>query len=130
MSMIDYLADSDMGFPPMPAPLKKYFEADKLWDLEDGPIAEDASLRSKVVDRLRGTIFAVVTHLIEKEVVSVKDLELGICTALAWPKGPFTMMNEMGMETAAALVKDAVDSSMIKMPKAFAAGTPAAWSLS
>lgn len=129
MSMKDYLSDSDMGFPPVPEQLKTYFEAGKLWDLESGPIVQDPAVRKKVVDRLRGTIFSVVTHLIEKGVVSVKDEELGICTALAWPKGPFTMMNEMGMDKAAALIKDAVDSGMIKMPKTFAAGTPAAWEL-
>ncbi len=129
MSMNEYLSESDMGFPPVPEQLKTYFEAGKLWDLEDGSVAQDTAVRKKVLDLLRGTIFSVVTHLIEKDVVSVKDLELGICTALAWPKGPFTMMNEMGMDAAAGLVKDAVDRGMIKMPKTFAAGTPAAWEL-
>jgi 3-hydroxyacyl-CoA dehydrogenase len=129
VSMQDYLGDSDMGFPPVPGQLKRFFEAGKLWDLEDGPVATDPAVRQKVIDRLRGTIFAVVTHLIEKQVVSVKDLELGICTALAWPKGPFALMNSMGMEGAAALVKDAVDAGMIKMPKTFAEGIPAAWEL-
>jgi 3-hydroxyacyl-CoA dehydrogenase len=129
VSMNEYLADSDMGFPPLPDSLKTFFEANKLWDLEDGPVSQESALRQQVIGNLQGTIFAVVTHLIEKEVVSVKDLELGICTALAWPKGPFALMNEMGMETAAGLVKGAVDAGMIKLPKTFAGGTPAAWEL-
>lgn len=128
-SMNDYLSDSDMGFPPIPAPLKEYFEANKLWDLEDGPITQDPAARQTVVGLLQGTLFAVATHLIEKGVVSVKDLELGICTALAWPKGPFGLMNDMGMDAAAGLVKTAVDKGMIKMPATFAGATPPAWDL-
>jgi 3-hydroxybutyryl-CoA dehydrogenase len=129
MSMNDYLSKSDMGFPPIPEQLKHYFEAGILWDLEDGAIVQDPALRKKVIDRLQGTIFAVATHLIEREVVSVKDLELGICTALAWPKGPFAMMNEMGLAKAVDLVKDAVDSGMIKMPKTFSGTLPSRWEL-
>ena len=129
VSMQEYLSDSDMGFPKVAEPLKEFFEAGKSWDLEDGPISQDAAARAKVIGGLKGILFAVATHLIEKEVVSVKDLELGIKTSLAWPKGPFSMMNEMGMDKAAELIKGVVDAGMIKMPKTFAAGTPAAWEL-
>ena len=129
ISMNDYLAKTDVGFPPVPHQLKTCFESGKPWNLEDGPIIEDEASHQIVRDRLLGTIFAIVTHLIEQDVVSVKDLELGICTALAWPKGPFTMMNEMGMDEAGRVVKVAVDAGDMKMPKTFASGTPTAWSI-
>ncbi len=129
VSMNDYLKETDVGFPSVPHQLKTCFESGTLWNLEDGPIVEDKAALQRVRDRLLGTIFAITTHLIEKDVVSVKDLELGICTALAWPKGPFTMMNEMGMDEAGRLVKVSVDAGEIKMPQTFASGTPAAWSI-
>jgi hypothetical protein len=59
----------------------------------------------------------------------MKDLELGICTSLAWPKGPFAMMNAMGMEESARLVRLTVESGEFKMPKTFAGEVPSSWEL-
>lgn len=128
-SMVEYLAKSDIGFPPVPDQLKKMFEGGKLWDLEDGPVLENPAERNVVGDSLLGSIFCISTHLIEKEVVSVKDLELGVCTALAWPKGPFTLMNEMGMSEALKRVRKAVDAGYFKMPRKFASGDLKPWDL-
>ncbi|AOY59238.1 3-hydroxyacyl-CoA dehydrogenase family protein [Desulfococcus multivorans] len=127
VSMNEYLSNSDVGYPPVPEPLKIQFESGKPWDIEDGPLVEDAAVLNVVKDQLLGTVFTISTHLIEKGVVSVKDLELGICTSLAWPKGPFTMMNDLGMDEAARLVKLAVEKRLFKMPDSFARGVPAAW---
>jgi 3-hydroxyacyl-CoA dehydrogenase len=127
--MVEYLAKSDIGFPPVPAQLKQMFESNKLWNLEDGPVLQDQAERNVVGDSLLGSIFSISTHLIEKGVVSVKDLELGVCTALAWPKGPFTIMNEMGMNEALKRVKMAVQAGYFKMPGKFASGDLKPWEL-
>jgi 3-hydroxybutyryl-CoA dehydrogenase len=92
-------------------------------------VLEDESARRKVRDRLLGAIFAISTHLIEEKVVSLADLELGIRTSLAWPKGPFALMNELGMEESARLVKLAVDAGDFKMPARFAGKVPQPWEL-
>jgi 3-hydroxyacyl-CoA dehydrogenase len=128
-SMNTYLAATDVGYPVVPEQLKKQFELGKPWNLEDGPISADQALLTSVKERLLGSVFAISTHLIEKKVVSIKDLELGIKTALAWPKGPFGMMNEMGMAEAERLVQLTVENGTFKMPKTFAAGVPAPWQL-
>ena len=128
-SMFEYLGDTDVGFPPVPPQLKTQFESGEPWDLEASPNADDQALVTSVRDSLLGSVFTIATHLVEKGVVSVKDLELGVKTALAWPKGPFAMMNEMGMEEAARRVGGVVESGIFKMPKTFAAGVPAAWEL-
>lgn len=129
VSMQDYLRDSDTGYPVAPAPLKVYFESGKPFNLEDGPILEEGPARKNAQDRMLGAIFAISTHLIEKGVVSLKDLETGICTSLAWPKGPFGMMNELGMAEAARLVKLAVDAGDFKLPKKFAEANPQPWAV-
>jgi 3-hydroxybutyryl-CoA dehydrogenase len=129
-SMYDYLGGTDVGFPRAPASLKSQFESGKPWNLEDGPVTGDEAARKRVQDRLLGAIFTISAHLIEKEVVSLKDLERGVCTALAWPKGPFAMMNELGMEETARLVNLAVESGDFKMPGRFAGRTPEPWVLS
>jgi 3-hydroxybutyryl-CoA dehydrogenase len=128
-SMHKYLRDSDTGYPVMPDQLKAQFQDGTPWDLEDGAVDEDEGHRKIVRDRLLGTIFTISTHLIEKEVVSVKDLELGVCTALAWPKGPFAMMNELGMDETMRLVQLAVDSGDFKMPERFSSENRTPWEL-
>ncbi len=128
-SMHEYLGASDVGFPPVPGQLKSQFESGKPWDLEEGPISTDAAVLNAAKDRLLGSVFSICTHLIEKKVVSIKDLELGITTALAWPKGPFTMMNEMGMAEASRLVRLTVENGTFKMPRTFAGEVPQAWQL-
>ncbi len=127
-SMYEYLAHTDVGFPAVPAPLKAQFESGKPWDIEVVVSPDEAMLKA-AKERLLGSIFAISTHLIEKNVVSLKDLERGITTALAWTKGPFTLMNEMGMDEAARLIRLTVDNGTFKMPRTFAAGTPSLWKI-
>mgnify|MGYP001821366168 FL=1 len=129
VSMNDYLADTDVGYPSVPEQLKIQFESGKPWNLEDGPVADDPALLAVVKDRLLGSIFTISSHLIEKGVVSTKDLELGICTSLAWPKGPFALMNAMGMEESARLVRLTVESGEFKMPGTFSGAVPSPWAL-
>ncbi len=71
-----------------------------------------------------GSVFTISSHLIEKNDVSIKDLERGITTALAWPKGLFALMNERGMAETTRLIHLTVDNGTFNMPKTFAAGIP------
>ena len=48
---------------------------------------------------------------------------------LAWPKGPFTFMNEMGMAEAGKRVKLVVDAGYLHLPKKFASGDMSPWDL-
>jgi 3-hydroxyacyl-CoA dehydrogenase len=129
VSMFDYLSQSDVGYPAVPPVIKAQLDSGRPWNLQDGPVDDDPAARRKVRERLLGSIFTISSHLIEKDVVAVDDLELGICTALAWPKGPFGLMNDMGMDEAGRLVRLAVDSGDFKMPARFAGKAPAPWVL-
>ncbi len=127
-SMHEYLAHTDVGFPAVPEQLKTQFESGKSWDIE-AVVSDDEALLKAAKERLLGSVFAISTHLIEKNVVSIKDLELGITTALAWPKGPFTLMNEMGMAEVTRLIHLTVDNGTFKIPKTFATGIPSLWKI-
>lgn len=129
VSMNKYLADTDIGYPSVPAQLKRQFESGKPFDLNDGPVSDDSDARRYVEERLLGAIFAISAHLIENEVVSISDLELGIRTSLAWSAGPFAMMNEIGMSETQRLIQVAVDSGYFNIPRKFAGGIPAPWDL-
>jgi len=119
-SMEEYLSGSAIGYPAVPKALAERFESGKPWDLEDGPINQDATERAVVKDNLLGAIFAISTHLIEHGVVGEEDLELGIRTSLAWGQGPFAMMKALGEDEVKRLVGVAVAAGSFKAPKRFA----------
>jgi len=127
--MFDYLNGSDLGYPKVPDQLTAQFESGAPWNLTDGEVVTNQQTRDIVKDRLLGNVFTIAAHLVENDVVSVTDLELGVCTALAWPKGPFGMMNDLGMEESTRLVQQSVVVGDYKMPKKFQAGVPEAWKL-
>lgn len=128
-SMARRFRSTDIGFVEMPDSLKDCFRNKRQWDLDDGPVIEDQDIRSVVADRLLGTVFTLCSHLIEKEIISLSDLEKGIRYSLAWPKGPFTMMNEMGMEKARQLIVQSCYAGPFAMPGHFMQKTPPAWVL-
>lgn len=127
-SMHEYLAHTDVGFPAVPLQLQSQFESGQSWDIE-AEVSDDEALLQAAQERLLGAVFTISSHLIEKNVVSIKDLERGVTTALAWPKGPFTLMNEMGMAETTRLIHQTVDNGTFKMPKTFAAGIPSLWEI-
>jgi len=129
VSMTDYLRESDTGYPSVPRSLTEQFSINAPWVLDDGPVSSDQTLRKNIRDRLLGGIFSMASHLVDKGVVSVGDLELGVCTALAWPKGPFSMMNDLGMEETRRLITVSVAAGDFKLPGRFASGSPDPWEI-
>lgn len=129
VSMNEYLQESDIGYPLVPESLKEQFNGNSPWNLKDGSVSVDEQLRSDVQNRLLGGIFSIATHLVEQDVVSVKDLELGICTSLAWPKGPFSMMNELGMEETAKLIQISNEAGDFKLPEKFKSASLTPWEI-
>jgi 3-hydroxybutyryl-CoA dehydrogenase len=120
---------TDIGFVEMPESLKDCFRNKRQWDLDDGPVIEDKDIRGVVIDRLLGTIFTLCSHLIEKEIISLTDLEKGIRYSLAWPRGPFSMMNDMGMEKTRQLIVQSCFAGPFNMPEHFLRKTPSPWVL-
>jgi enoyl-CoA hydratase/3-hydroxyacyl-CoA dehydrogenase len=82
--------------------LHKQFEAGVEWDLEG---AVDEQAKEVVKGRLLGVVLGVAAQLVSEGVATAKDTDLGATVGLRWAKGPFAMMNEMGVERALALVE-------------------------
>ncbi len=85
------------------AGLKAQFESGELWPL-DGEVEKDNI--EKVADRILAAVFYVVTALMEEGVTDMGDIELGAKVGLRWRKGPFELMNRLGIEKAYKLVED------------------------
>jgi enoyl-CoA hydratase/3-hydroxyacyl-CoA dehydrogenase len=84
------------------APLATQFEAGQLWDLK-GEVDEAA--KAAVGERLLGVTFGVAAQLVEEGVASAQDTEIGALVGPRWARGPFGMMNDLGLDRALELVE-------------------------
>jgi enoyl-CoA hydratase/3-hydroxyacyl-CoA dehydrogenase len=92
------------AFGPMYAPAKALVaqvESGKNWVLDGSP---DASKFDAVNRRMLAVVFLVATQLVDEEVGTIEDTDIGARVGLRWPRGPFEMINRHGVEEAAALV--------------------------
>ncbi len=85
-----------------PAPgLTQQFESGSPWEMT-GEV--DLSRKQAVAERLFGAVFGIAAKLIEGGVATVEDTDRGATIGLRWPKGPFALMNGMGVKRALKLV--------------------------
>jgi enoyl-CoA hydratase/3-hydroxyacyl-CoA dehydrogenase len=88
--------------------------SEKNWSLE-GEV--DESKFNAIADRLLGVTFYVAAQLVDEEVSSVEDTDIGARVGLRWPKGPFGMLNETGVERARLLAEVIATTHGLPMPK-------------
>ncbi|MCK4693466.1 MAG: enoyl-CoA hydratase/isomerase family protein, partial [Anaerolineales bacterium] len=82
--------------------LDAQLEAGKPWDL-DGEVDETA--KDAIGERLMGVVFGVASQLVEEGVASIEDTDRGALVGLRWVRGPFGMMNDIGIDRALKLVE-------------------------
>jgi enoyl-CoA hydratase/3-hydroxyacyl-CoA dehydrogenase len=92
------------AFGPFYAPaamLRQQVASGAPWPLQGTP---DPARFDEVADRLWAEVFMVATALVDQQVGSVEDVDIGARVGLRWPRGPFEAMNRMGVSRAASLV--------------------------
>jgi enoyl-CoA hydratase/3-hydroxyacyl-CoA dehydrogenase len=82
--------------------LATQFEAGQPWTLE-GEVHE--ADKAAVGERLLGVTFGIAAQLVEEGVASVEDTDQGALVGLRWARGPFGMMNDLGLDRALRLVE-------------------------
>jgi len=82
--------------------LRQRVEAGQEWELE-GEI--DESAKKAVADRLLGVVFGIACQLVEEGVATKEDVDCGATVGLRWAKGPFALMNKIGVREALSLVE-------------------------
>ncbi|NOZ84787.1 MAG: 3-hydroxyacyl-CoA dehydrogenase/enoyl-CoA hydratase family protein [Deltaproteobacteria bacterium] len=95
--------------------LRKQVESKENWNLE-GEASEKGV--DEVRSRLLGVVLLVAAALVEDNVATPEDTDIGAKTGLRWPLGPFGMANKIGITEsvkAAALVADKYGISLPKM---------------
>ena len=102
------------SFYDPPAMLKSQFESGKLWPL-DGDV--DKAALEKSSDRLLAVIFYVAVSLLEEGVADMTDVDVGAKVGLRWRRGPFELMNRLGLKKVCGLVEDLLnDWPDLKVP--------------
>ena len=96
----DYLAEQ-LNTPRYTgaANLRALVEANAQWD-----VSEDATYTEEqytiVSERLLGVVFGVAAQIVEEDICSMEDVDRGAKVGLRWARGPFEMMNRIGVDEA------------------------------
>lgn len=86
--------------------LRKQFEAGKPWELEGD---EDEKAKTGIGERLMGVVFGVAAQLVDEGIAAVEDTDLGALIGLRWARGPFAMMNDLGLARSLELVEEVAE---------------------
>ena len=101
----DYLAEQ-LNTPRYTgaANLRALVEANVQWD-----VSEDATYTDEqytvVSERLLGVVFGVAAQIVEEDICSMEDVDRGAKVGLRWARGPFEMMNRIGVGEACRMAK-------------------------
>lgn len=90
--------------------LKAQLDKNEDWDLKDGPVEEDKI--EAIIDRYYGICLGVAAALVDEDVATIEDVNIGAKLGLRWAKGPFEIMNDIGVEKTC----DAVEAITKKYP--------------
>jgi enoyl-CoA hydratase/3-hydroxyacyl-CoA dehydrogenase len=114
----DTLGDAFGPLYATPPLMRKQFESGTPWDISGEP---DASAFAVVADRLAAIVFYVAGALVDEQVGSIEDTDIGARVGLRWRRGPFEQMNAYGMARTAALVQTVADRWHVPVPETIAA---------
>jgi enoyl-CoA hydratase/3-hydroxyacyl-CoA dehydrogenase len=84
------------------ATLAAQFQAGRPWDLAG---EADETAKATVSERLLGVVFGIAAQLVEEGVASAEDTDRGALVGLRWARGPFGMMNDLGLDQSLVFVE-------------------------
>ncbi len=108
------------AFGPMyepPALLRAQMESGQPWDITGTP---DASRFGDVADRLATAACYVAAALVDEQVGTIEDTDIGARVGLRWRRGPFELMNHSGIERSRDLVAGFAARWSLPMPATLA----------
>ncbi|MFC1531841.1 3-hydroxyacyl-CoA dehydrogenase NAD-binding domain-containing protein [Thermodesulfobacteriota bacterium] len=101
-----------------PTKLSQQMDSGELWPLE-GDVQEDKI--EQIADRLMAAVFYVASMMLQEGVAGVEDTDLGAKVGLRWSKGPFEIMNKVGIDKTYDMVEDLLKAwPSLSMPDSLA----------
>jgi enoyl-CoA hydratase/3-hydroxyacyl-CoA dehydrogenase len=114
------------AFGPLYAPpalLRTQAESGQWWKIAGTP---DPTQFAAISDRLAAGSFLVAAALVDERVGTIEDTDIGARVGLRWRRGPFEMMNHLGIERTLALVTAYAARWNAPVPETLAAQAAAA----
>jgi enoyl-CoA hydratase/3-hydroxyacyl-CoA dehydrogenase len=94
--------------------LRAQVESGQPWNFEG---QADGAKSDAVAERMQGVVFLIAAALVDEGVGTLEDTDIGARVGLRWPKGPFEMMNRLGVDKAARLAESVARRWELPLPK-------------
>lgn len=79
--------------------LRDLVESNAQWDVSGNSDYSDEQY-TIVSERLLGVVFGVAAQIVDEEICSMEDVDRGAKVGLRWARGPFELMNKIGVADA------------------------------
>ncbi len=116
--------------------LRDLIEANEQWDIEGDESYSDEQYTT-VSERLYGVVFGVAAQIVDEGVCSMEDVDRGAKVGLRWARGPFELMNKVGVGASSRMAQKYADlaaesdpSRAWKVPQFFVDQGDAKWTFS
>jgi enoyl-CoA hydratase/3-hydroxyacyl-CoA dehydrogenase len=84
--------------------LREMVAANEQWVIEDESEYTEEQYAT-VSERLLGVVFGVAAQIVDEGICSMEDVDRGAKVGLRWARGPFELMNRMGVARSCAMAQ-------------------------
>ncbi len=89
----------------------------KDWDLDDDSILNSSQSHPQVItERMVAATLGVAAQMVSEGVVDATSADLGARSGLAWPMGPFELMNKLGIDPVKKMVTKLFNNWKMSLP--------------
>ncbi|MCA9727187.1 MAG: enoyl-CoA hydratase/isomerase family protein [Candidatus Eisenbacteria bacterium] len=83
--------------------IHEYMKSGRTFNRDELAATPDRSKFQEIQERLLGVTFHVACELVSEGVGSIEDVDIGARVGLRWARGPFELMNKVGIAEAARI---------------------------
>ena len=88
--------------------LRDLIDANEHWSIEGEESYSDAQFAT-ISERLYGVVFGVAAQIVDEGVCSMEDVDRGAKVGLRWARGPFELMNKVGVAASCRMAHSYAD---------------------
>lgn len=88
--------------------LRDLIDAKEQWSIEGEESYSDEQYVT-ISERLYGVVFGVAAQIVDEGVCSMEDVDRGAKVGLRWARGPFELMNKVGVEASCQMAQSYAD---------------------
>ncbi len=88
--------------------LRDLIDANEQWKIEGEESYSDEQYAT-ISERLYGVVFGVAAQIVDEGVCSMEDVDRGAKVGLRWARGPFELMNKVGVAASCRMAQSYAD---------------------